>query len=270
MSTSSEGSLAELPLPYDISSAVSRALRIESTSSENNAPPRRRLVKRARSVSYPSTSSYLTTYDYPAHSTKSAYNLSDSENNYAAAAAAAYYSSNYPYYNHSFGPHHPQQYFYPHHFSAVHPADLHVQMEVEAWSETATISICNSSSDLLDSQVNIEQLDRFCKYIDSSGDEDYIMEKTDDDYMSGPLKNDYERYMARNRMMNSPPRKKQRNVLSTASYYEDDLDSSVDTSLGESVYDQDVQQWKVELENSSMWREFDRVGTEMVITKAGR
>lgn len=131
-------------------------------------------------------------------------------------------------------------------------------MEVEAWTENA--GICNSSSDLLESQANIEQLDRFCKYIDSSGDEELIVEGGETNMLATAAAN-YDCYMAaggmQSAMMGSPPPKKQRKTafpsMSLSSYYEEVED-----------------EWIVELENMAMWKEFHEVGTEMVITKAGR
>lgn len=269
MSSSSESSLVELPLPYDISSAVSRALRIDSTATvratENSLPGRS-----SRSLSYPT--GY---YDFPAHgsTTASAYSVSSDGENYAAGYYCPTVSNPYYYHHH----HHslssgaiaapePQPYLYPHHYSAIHPADSHVQMEIEAWSETTTMSICNSSTDLLESKVNMEQLDRFCKYIDSSGDEEFGMGKDESNScMLASAKTEYGCYVTRSLrsvMTASPPKKKQRKstcVMSLSSYYDDDLDD-VD----------ELRNWKVELENGNMWREFDNVGTEMVITKAGR
>lgn len=254
MSSSSESSLAELPLPYDISSAVSRALHINSTvHGEEPSRPK----PRARALSYPGY------YDFPAHSSSaSAYG-----ENYAA-----YYCSNPYFYNAAVAagkadP--PPQYLYPHHYSSIHPADAHVQMEVEAWSESTTMSICNSSTDIsLDSKVNMEQLDQFCKYIDSSGDEELISEKGENSMFGSTGKN-YAYYTSRGLRSGfsnqSPPKKKRRSTcaMSLSGYYEDDFDEEEESEDG-------VRNWKVELDNSCMWEEFDSVGTEMVITKAGR
>lgn len=255
MSSSSESSLTELPLPYDISSAVSRALRINSAGSgEENPLPR---TRSRRSLSFPGY------YDFPAHQgpSVSAYNGSDGENYAAASCYCSAASNPYFYSIPSADPQHP--YFYPqHHYPAIHPNDPQVQMEVEAWTENTTMSICNSSTDLLESQANIEQLDRFCKYIDSSGDEELITDRGESSMLSS-IKANYECYIAgrRSAMIGSPPKKKRKNAcaMSLSSYFEEDY-----------VGMDEIHDWKVELENATMWREFDNVGTEMVITKAGR
>lgn len=256
MSSSSENSLAELPLPYDISSAVSRALHMDSMGGAEN-------VYSKRSLSYPS--GY---YDFPAHNAAtSAYSGVSSEGE-SYPAAAYYCPTSNPYFYSM--PNSaaavtctdPQQYLYPHHYhhsTIIHPSEVpQVQMEVEAWSDSTTISICNNSSDeLLESQANIEQLDQFCKYIDSSGDEELIVaDKTENQIMLGSMKNDYGCYVTDG----SPPKRERKNTctmsLPSSSYFEDDAE--------------ELRSWKVELENRGMWREFDGVGTEMVITKAGR
>ena len=234
MSTSSEDSLVELPPPYAISSAVSRALRIESTAGDEDSEEQR------RAVNYPLSNSYFTAYDFPTHSTNSTYN----GENYPTAASYYCQASN-PYYPTS-ALVDPHQYLYPHHYSAVHPVESQVQMEIEAWSESTAISICNnSSSELLESQMNMDQLDRFCKYIDSSGDEEFG-EKTE--------RNEYGCFIS-----GSSPCKEIRKDACSMPYYED-MDSP------EQVW----KNWKVELENVNIWRDFDEIGTEMVITKAGR
>lgn len=288
MSSSSESSLAELPQPYDISSAVSRALHMSAALHGGDTTTTAPLQPAngsgggggaggGRSLSYPGPAD--TYYDFPAHSNGSN-NASSYGENYSGAA---YYcpSSGNPYYYHHQGvagttpdhptpPHSQQQYLYPHHYSSIHPADAHVQMEVEAWSENTTISICNSSTtDLLDSKANMEQLDQFCKYIDSSGDEELISEKGETS-MFGSTGNDYRCYSVRgtrSEYSESPPKKKRRSastcVMSLSGYYEDDFNE-------EEEEDGDLRDWKVELDNACMWKEFDRVGTEMVITKAGR
>lgn len=212
-----------------------------------------------RSLSFPT--GY---YDYPAHqaSSSSAYNVGQSQENYAAA----YYcptSNPYFYSIPSSAAIDPTSYFYPqHHYPAIHPAG--VQMEVEAWTENTTVPICNSSSDLLESQANIEQLDQFCKYIDSSGDEELVIDPGAENTMIGTTpKANYDCYIARgmqSAMIGSPPKKKRKDVCAIMphpTYYEEEAED-------------DMRNWKVELENSVMWKEFDSVGTEMVITKAGR
>jgi hypothetical protein len=250
MSSSSESSLVELPLPYDISSAVSRALRIQSTGSlEENVYQRTTRVR--RSLSYPT--GY---YDFPAHQSTSSYNVGQGEN-YTAAYYCASTGNPYFYSIPNSAAVDPHSYFYAQpSYPAIHPAG--VQMEVEAWTEN---SMCNNSSEMLESQSNMEQLDRFCKYIDSSGDEELIVEGGETNMLGTAAVNyHHDCYIPggmQSAMMTSPPpTKKQRKAfptMSLSSYYEEVED-----------------EWLVELENQSMWREFHSVGTEMVITKAGR
>ena len=260
MSSSSECSLAELPSPYHISSAVSRALHMDpsachSSSSSSSSD----LPRRGRSLSYPTTapSGY---YDFPAHgaAVAAAYHASESEN----YSATYYHQTSSPYYFAAIPGSAPPEgghFIYPHPYSSIHPAEQQVQMEIEAWSESTAMSICSGSGsgDLLESQVNMEQLDQFCKYIDSSGDEEFIGEKGESS-MLGSADNEYGCFS----MTGSPPPKKKRRssscALSMKSYYEDDKSTEEHCD------------WGMELENASMWREFDSIGTEMVITKAGR
>ncbi len=256
MSSSSESSLAELPLPYAISSAVSRALHMDPSACSDGTLPRR-----GRSLSYPMTAgSYF--HDFPAHSAAAAYNVSESEN----YPATYYHQTSSPYYYAAIpgsAPPEGGQFLYPHPYSIIHP-EQQVQMEIEAWSESTAMSICSGSGsgDLLESQVNMEQLDQFCKYIDSSGDEEFTVEKGESS-MLGSAEIEYSCYNLRRGMAGSPPPKKKRKSSSCAmalkSYYEDDPDGM-----------EELRDWGLELENASMWREFDSIGTEMVITKAGR
>lgn len=258
MSSSSETSLAELPQPYDISSAVSRALQMDPNAcSSDDVPSSHPIPRRGRSFSYPTAGGY---YDFPAHSA-AAYNASESEN--YAAAATYYHQTSSPYYYAAIpgsAPPEGGQFLFPHPYSSIHPAEQQVQMEIEAWSENTAMSICSGgSNDLLESQVNMEQLDQFCKYIDSSGDEEFIGEKGESS-MLGSGESDYGYNM---RCRSPPPKKKRKNLPSCSmplkSYYEDDPENM-----------DDLREWDMELENATMWREFDSIGTEMVITKAGR
>ena len=293
MSSSSETSLAELPHPYDISSAVSKAFCIDlSANCVVTAQPdisncSSNSVKRMRSASYPLPASYMTNYNiHIPIVVQNSYSVGGSSDNCSAAAGSFYCSASnaYPYYTP-----HPEsaQYHYPiyHQQSlhypttpAVHPMlDPHAQMDMDAWNETTAMSICNNTSTmLLDSQENIEQLDKFCKYIDSSGDEDFMAVKESrsrEDYSSGAMlnhaPNGYDCFIAGNIMLGSPSKKKRKNTcrISISDYFSDD---NMDPTL-EGVFDlPEHRNWKVELDNATMWKEFDMVGTEMVITKAGR
>ena len=295
MSSSSENSLTELPSPFDISSAVSRALRVHSSSAEelqqqssnnnNNNNSNGRAGRSVRSLSYP-----ISYYDYPSHhlflhqaNTSGPYGSnvmvdSQSEQNYAASyfypAASCggnpYFYSSRP--ADSAGPpatadplgappplgadHFQAAAYYYGHYTPAAASPMQVQMEVETWTENSICdsSICNSSSEMLESQSNLEQLDRFCKYIDSSGDEELVMAE------------DNARALGRGRgaVIGSPPKKKRRGCSVGVVRYYDEEEEEEEEEEGEG------RSWKVELENSDMWKEFDRVGTEMVITKAGR
>lgn len=315
-SSNSETSLAELPQPYDISSAVSKAFCIDIPAATCGATPEigsNCAQKRIRSASYPVHASYMTTnYDIQVpsqgvHGLGRSYNIGESGDN-CSAVASSYYcpaSNTYPYYN----PHpEPAQYLYPlqqqqlqQHYPptvTVHPVlDTPLaHMDMEAWNETAAMSICNSSSNIFDSQENIEQLDKFCKYIDSSGDEEFMADKDSSGGegcseagcsgegcgsgngggMFNPVKNRYECFITGNlcsEMLDSPPKKKRRSAcaMSMSDYFSDDLENTMDSTIVEGVFDSsEDRSWKVELDNATMWREFDMVGTEMVITKAGR
>lgn len=299
MSSSSETSLAELPLPYDISSAVSKAFCIDhSASGVATAQPdisdcSDNSLNRMSSAGYPVR--FMPNYNIQVPiGVHNPYSIESGDN--CSAAASSYYcpaNNPYPYYN-------PprtgsSQYLYPHHQesqhyqpTAVHPLDPQVPMDMDAWNETAAMSICNSSSSmLLDSQENIEQLDKFCKYIDSSGDEDFMADK-DINSMEGcssgegcsndcggamlnPAKNRYECFIGGkicSEMLDSPPKNKTKNGcgLSISDYLSDD---NMDPAPLDFIPPED-RNWKVELDNGSIWRQFDMVGTEMVITKAGR
>ena len=137
--------------------------------------------------------------------------------------------------------------------------DIHLgEMEIEAWAEMR-------SEDLLDTEI--EQLDDFCRYIDNDSDEE-LDSKTDDgdeDFKPPCAErshsySDYPRKRTR-----QPPAKKRR-----CTYYEG---SSPDISpvkyAPEPLLQKDCP-WRVRLQNSALWRQFDRIGTEMVITKNGR
>ena len=68
-------------------------------------------------------------------------------------------------------------------------------------------------------------------------------------------------------MLDSPPKRKHRSVCSLPNFYRDSRDTRERVYSPRSV---EQRNWVVELDNTSMWLEFDSLGTEMVITKAGR
>ena len=96
--------------------------------------------------------------------------------------------------------------------------------------------------------------------------------------MMHAAKNRYKCFITGNpcsEMLDSPPKKKRRSAcsVSVSDYYSDDIDNAAESSLAERTYNSsptEERNWIVELDNAIMWREFDMVGTEMVITKAGR
>ena len=131
-------------------------------------------------------------------------------------------------------------------------------MEIEGWAEM-------QSEDLLDTEI--EQLDDFCRYIDNdSNDElDSKIENGDEDFKpaSAERSHSYSNYPCKK--TRQPPAKKRR-----CTYYEG---SNADLSLVKYAPEPLLQQscpWRVRLHNSSLWKQFDRIGTEMVITKNGR
>ncbi len=346
MSSGSETSLAEIPQPFDISTAVSKALSVEHSAAGaviakqeigiNNNANNNCSSRQGRSASFPSAG-YMPGYEIPVggigiHRPGCSYSVGDASDTYSAAPSPFYCpgppTTPYPYY-----PHHPDttQYLYPLHHphrSLQHslqpalqthyipnpvlqhhqiqdqqqtPHSAHIDME--PWSESATISICNSSSSLFDSQESIEQLDKFCKYIDSSGDEEFITDSKDGPgsaescrkegcSMSGygsigernealmMQKKRYKCFITSNscsEMLDSPPKKRQRTISdyygSSSSSREDMGTIRSNTAQIGRVYSALTlaeRNWVVELDNPSMWQDFDMLGTEMVITKSGR
>lgn len=367
MSSSSETSLAELPQPYDISTAVSKALCIDhpsassgiltkpeigvcSGSSNNNANNNCRSRRGSATGLFPASAGYLSNYEMqvqggvgiPHHGCS--YSVGDGSDSYSAAASPYYCpgpSTPYPPYFHHLPettqylyplhhPHHPSQaQQHPHQQQTqqqpqhYHPTPiLHHQlpdpphtshMEMESWSETAAMSLCTSTSSMFESPESIEQLDKFCKYIDSSGDEEFMTDKDGESSVEGcsrdgcsgagcsgagcsggaggseggegdhtllnSAKNRYKCFITGNpcsEMLDSPPKKRRRAVCGVAEYYNESLDNTVagnSAALMKRKYNSvtmEERNWIVEMDNANMWRQFDMVGTEMVITKAGR
>ena len=245
MSISSDDSLGDLPLPYDISSAVSRALRINSTDgtgAPDDAHTRRR----------PSNS--LTAVDKTMNDIKP-----NAPRHYHNPAAGYVYERNL---HSSFPPPGLHQY------TSTPPVYDHFRMEaMEAWNDsTVTVSICSSSESMLDSQNDMDQLDQFCNYIVSNSDDDMPLETTTapiyptDMY---PTPTYHYRYAE---SAESPPRKKARSASSYADYHYPSCSST--ESSPEKCTSKNY--WRMKLENAALWRQFDEIGTEMVITKGGR
>ena len=73
----------------------------------------------------------------------------------------------------------------------------------------------------------------------------------------------------------SPPRKKHRSSAPSLEEYQDLSSCSSSESSPEKGTVSPLQAvgsdcWTMTLENSPLWQQFDRIGTEMVITKGGR
>lgn len=264
MSFSSDDSLGDLPLPYDISSAVSRALRINSTGSTSPDD--------GSKVVHPSNS--LTAVDTSSHSIKAQvamphFNRSRQPSN----ASYVYENTLQPNFTTPTGPHQ-----YP---TPGQPAiyDQFGMEAVDAWNDsTVTVSICRSSESMLDSQNDMEQLDQFCSYIVSNSDEELPLENNNSSglaaapiYPSNSFPGPAYYYQYPPVGLDSPPRKKQRSTTSSyRDYHYPTSCSSTESSPEKCVGAQNAACWTMRLENLSLWRQFDQIGTEMVITKGGR
>ena len=259
MSISSDDSLGDLPLPYDISTAVSRALRINSTGGTASPHERDGCPKATRpstsltaddtSVSNIKKNITKTIYNRASHPITASciYETSLTPNFTSTSTALQHYHSNPPIYDHF----------------AMEPMD--------AWSEnTVTVSICSSSESMLDSQNDLEQLDQFCNYIVSNSDDELPMDNTTPSAApiyparTYPGPSYYYQYPI---SVESPPRKKPRSTSHYADYHYHSC-SSPENSPEKCITDNAY--WSMKLENASLWRQFDEIGTEMVITKGGR
>lgn len=266
MSFSSDDSLGDLPLPYDISTAVSRALRINSTDGSSSPDD-------GSKVAHPSNS--LTAVDTTSHAIKERVAMPQFNCTRQPSSASYVYENTL------------QPNFTPtdlHHYSNPGQSTIYDQFAMEAvdaWNDnTVTVSICNSSESMLDSQNDMEQLDQFCNYIVSNSDEELPLDNNNSSpagaaaaplYPSnsfpGPAY--YYQYPAAVGM-ETPPRKRQRSTSTTYREYQYPTSCSSTESSPEKCVDQLHDRWEIKLENSSLWRQFDRIGTEMVITKGGR
>ena len=262
MSFSSDDSLGDLPLPYDISSAVSRALRINSTDGSTSPDGCSKVV-------YPSNS--LTAVDTTSHAIKT--QVAMSPFNLASQPSTTSYA-----YENTLQPN-----FTPtglHHYSSPGPPiyDQFGMEAVDAWNDhTVTVSICSSSESILDSQNDMEQLDQFCNYIVSNSDEELPLENSSSTSVAAPIYPSnsfpgppyYYQYQVG---LETPPRKKQRSTSNYREYQYPTSCSSTESSPEKCVSRLQAQNncWTMKLENVSLWRQFDQIGTEMVITKGGR
>ena len=261
-SISSDDSLGDLPLPYDISSAVSRALRINSTDGttsprERNSCPTN--VCPSNSLTAVDTSSCkIKRQDMNAH-----FNCLRN----SSTASCVYENALQTDFTPELELHQlPNQPIYPEQFG----------MEaVDAWGDnTVTVSICSSSESMLDSQNDMEQLDQFCNYIVSNSEEELAIESSTAPvvapiYPAGayPGPSYYYQYPVG---VDTPPRKKPRST-SSYEYYNYPGCSSTESSPDKSICQRPQKaHWTMKLENALLWRQFDEIGTEMVITKGGR
>ena len=261
-SVSSDDSLGDLPLPYDISSAVSRALRINSTNG-TTSPRERNCCPQTVCPSNSLTAVDTSGYDIKRQDMNGHYNPLRNP----SIASCLYENplqTNFTPGLHRFPPI-PSQLIYPEQFG-MEAAD--------AWSDnTVTVSICSSSESMLDSQNDMEQLDQFCNYIVSNSDEEPPMENSTAPvaapiYPAGayPGPSYYYQYPVE---VDSPPRKKPRSTSSCGNY--DYLGcSSTESSPDKCSIRPQKARWTMKLENALLWRQFDEIGTEMVITKGGR
>ena len=259
MSISSDDSLGDLPLPYDISTAVSRALRINST--DGTTTPHEQ--DGCPEVACPSNS--LTAFDTASYGTKCRPLIHRAS--YPTTSIYAYESIT----PHTFTP------TELHHYSNPPIYDQFGMEASDAWNDsTVTVSICSSSESMLDTQNDMEQLDQFCNYIVSNSDEELPLESTTTapaqvapvyPTNSCPGSSYYHQYPVR---IDSPPRKKLRSTSSYGDYHYPGC-SSTESSPEKSInrLTQNLY-WAMKLENVSLWRQFDQIGTEMVITKGGR
>ena len=264
MSFSSDDSLGDLPLPYDISTAVSRALRINSTGSTSPDD--------GTKVAHPSNS--LTAVDASSHAIKAHIAMPQFNRSRQPSSASYVYENTL------------QPNFTPtglHHYPNPGQPAIYDQfgMEaVDAWSDnTVTVSICRSSESMLDSQNDMEQLDQFCSYIVSNSDEELPLENNSSTgqaasaapiYPSNAFPGPAYYYQYPPMGIESPPRKKQRSTSSYREYHYPTSCSSTESSPEKCAGVRDAASWRIKLENLQLWRQFDQIGTEMVITKGGR
>lgn len=199
------------------------------------------------------------------------------------------------------------------------PVPDHYQMEVEVAvqsSSSSAIIACDPPTleELMSADPNSEQLDEFCRYIDSSGDDDVYLPSPPPSApavaAAGPLLSPSPNRrrcfsLAASQYHHQHPqqhqyaygehcgfayaplsysygglhgqasRKRRRNC--NAAFYAAEGESSPESSPVKTAFPFDFEEqservypWKIELESAELWRAFDRVGTEMVITKNGR
>ena len=153
---------------------------------------------------------------------------------------------------------------------------------METWNDnTWTVTVCSSSENMLDSQNDMVELDEFCNYIMCDGDEELTL--VDDSssaqaaaadlvFPSNPFPSPAYQFRVG---VDSPPRKKHRSSAPNIEEYQCPTSCISTESSPVNDADRPLQadgnnRWTMTLENGPLWQQFDRIGTEMVITKAGR
>ena len=279
----SPDSLPALPQPYDISTAVSRVLRIDS---------------------YHGT--------YPCGQTGGGFDPEAAcpENDHTTTFVMTFHGDNFPTNTPPLPPR--PSFSAPRHTSdsvyyesllrrSLPPPDYYPlpskQMEVAPWISSADEVGSSSVEDVINTDPNAEQLDDFCRYINSGEEEDLDVQfpsptPPDPAVFSPSPRRRYYSAAASNYQYCSyrepceapyatlsgdfcdvrvqPPRKKRRSLV----YYEaesPDVSPIKDTvQFSPDHSSERLHSWEVQLHNAELWREFDRIGTEMVITKNGR
>lgn len=264
MSFSSDDSLTDLPLPYDISTAVSRALRINSTDGSISPDDDCKVI-------YP-----LTAVESTSHALKNQPTIEQYNRNRKRSSSSYTYENSFQSNLDQTGLH----YYQP-------PGPLiYDQFSMDAWSDnTVTVTICSSSESMLDSQNDMEQLDQFCNYIVSNCDEELPLADSSSSAQAAataaaavapvfpsnscPRPPYHYQYQVG---MDSPPRKKCRSSASSLGEYQHPTSTESSPEKGAVIPLQAAQnnRWMMTLENSPLWQQFNRIGNEMVITKGGR
>lgn len=111
----------------------------------------------------------------------------------------------------------------------------------DVWTDVALPDVDTKGSITPDNSANMEELERFCKYIDGDEEEpqDLVKIKREKSNSNPPI--------ATNKCIARAPR----------------MTPAQSSSPGSSNY-------SVTLENAGLWQQFSQIGTEMVITKNGR
>ena len=113
----------------------------------------------------------------------------------------------------------------------------------DVWTDVALPDVDTKGSITPDNSANMEELERFCKYIDGDedGPQDLVKIKREKSNSTNPP-------IVTNKCLGRAPRK---------------TPGPPSSSPSSSNY-------SVTLENAGLWQQFSQIGTEMVITKNGR